>query len=63
MAEYRNRRETDVRKPHPGRKPDETDTDAALPAQPRPHGLTEPVDETQEKTRQSEGTNPPLAGR
>jgi hypothetical protein len=32
--------------------------DVALPKQDKPYGLTETLDDTQDKTRQSEGTNP-----
>lgn len=37
----------------------ETDSRAALAPKHDPYGLTEPVNETQTKTRQSEGVNPP----
>lgn len=36
----------------------ETSQDAALPKADKPYGLTESLDDTQDKTRQSDGTNP-----
>jgi hypothetical protein len=38
---------------------DEVTSEAALPKKPEPYGLTRKQDETLEKTRQSEGQNPP----
>lgn len=59
MTEDRYRRETGRRTARIAEERPETDTEAALPRKPRPYGLTEAVDETQDKTRRSEGTNPP----
>jgi hypothetical protein len=51
--------ETGARKyPASKAKPAETDTHAGMPTA-NPFGLTQPADETIEKTRQSEGVNPP----
>jgi hypothetical protein len=52
-----NNRETGARK-YPAAKPqaDETDTHAGMPTA-NPFGLTEPLDETTEKTRQSDGVD------
>lgn len=54
----RNERETGGRILKERADPPETDQDAALPARPNPYGLTRPVDETEEKTRVSNGTDP-----
>ena len=54
-----NRRETGARKLEADNRPKETDQDAALPDKPQPYGLTEPVDDVDEKTRHSDGQNPP----
>jgi hypothetical protein len=49
--------ETGARKyPASKAKPDETDTHAGMPTA-NPFGLTQPEDETNEKTRQSEGVD------
>ena len=54
-----NNYETGARKyPASKAKPAETDTHAGMPTA-NPFGLTQPADETNEKTRQSEGVNPP----
>ena len=51
--------ETGARKyPASEAKPAETDTHAGMPTA-NPFGLTQPEDETNEKTRQSEGVNQP----
>jgi hypothetical protein len=54
-----NNRETGARK-YPAAQPrlPETDQHADEPTA-NPFGLTQPLDETSEKTRQSEGVNPP----
>jgi hypothetical protein len=50
--------ETGARKyPASNAQPAETDTHAGMPTA-NPFGLTRPEDETNEKTRQSEGVNP-----
>lgn len=59
MTGQDNRRETGKRKLHSSTEPNQVDVDAALPRKPDPYGLTERTDETQEKTRQSDGVNPP----
>lgn len=55
-----NRRETGARKyPADNRTAEsETSQDAALPKPKAPYGLTESVDDTNEKTRHSDGVNP-----
>lgn len=56
-----NNRETGARKLEADHRPKQTDQDAVLPEKPQPYGLTEPVDEVDEKTRHSDGQNPPGA--
>lgn len=55
-----NRRETGARKYPAVKRTEESETsqDAALPKRPSPYGLTERLDETNEKTRHSDGVNP-----
>jgi hypothetical protein len=53
-----NRRETGARKLQPVHRATTKDQDAALPNKPVPYGLTEPVDDVEEKTRHSDGVNP-----
>lgn len=52
-----NDRETGVRKPHIIKPQRETDQNAGMPKKPEPYGLTEPVDDVNEKTRHSDGVN------
>lgn len=54
-----NNRETGARK-YPAAKPEahETDTHAGMPTA-NPFGITQPLDETSEKTRQSDGVDQP----
>ena len=55
--------ETGARKyPASKAKPAETDTHAGMPTA-NPFGLTQPEDETNEKTRQSEGVDQPTQAR
>jgi hypothetical protein len=49
-----NRRETGARKLQPDHRTAAKDQDAALPKKPAPYGLTEPVDDVEEKTRHSD---------
>lgn len=51
----RNNRETGRRIPKEDHRPDQTDQNAALPPQPKPYGLTEGLNETDARTRKSEG--------
>ena len=53
-----NNRETGVRKPHTINPQPETDQNAGMPKKPEPYGLTESVDDVDEKTRHSDGVNP-----
>jgi hypothetical protein len=54
-----NHRETGARKLEADHRPKETDQDAALTEKPQPYGLTEPSSDVHEKTRHSDGQNPP----
>ncbi len=54
-----NRRETGAQKLQADERREETDQNAALPKKPEPYGLTESVDDVDEKTRHSDGVNPP----
>jgi hypothetical protein len=58
-----NNRETGARKPQTARRLRETDQNAGMPKKPEPYGLTESVDDVEEKTRRSDGVNPPSKGR
>ena len=53
-----NRRETGARKLQPDHRAAIKDQDAALPKKPTPYGLTESVNDVEEKTRHSDGVNP-----
>ena len=63
LRRQENRRETGVRKPEESAPTEDEEvdpysqTDAVLPKKPKPYGLTEAVDETQDKTRKSEGVD------
>lgn len=60
--EQDNERESGARKFAPAQgEAKDTDQNAALPEPDQPYGLTESVDDTQQKTRQSDGTNPSRA--
>lgn len=52
-----NKRETGARKLEPAHRSRETDQNAGMPKKPVPYGLTEPVEEVNEKTRHSDGVN------
>ena len=59
-ADQPNKRETGARK-YPAASADtrrELSQDAALPKQKKPYGLTESAEDTEEKTRHSDGQNP-----
>jgi len=58
-----NRRETGARKLQPPDRREETDQNAGMPKKPVPYGLTESVDNVDEKTRHSDGVNPRSKGR
>lgn len=58
-----NNRETGARKLQPAQTHRETDQNAGMPKKPEPYGLTESVDDVDEKTRHSNGVNPPSKGR
>jgi hypothetical protein len=58
-----NNRESGARKLQPARTHRETDQNAGMPKKPKPYGLTESVDDVDEKTRRSDGVNPPSKGR
>ncbi len=53
-----NNRESGARKLQPARTHRETDQNAGMPKKPKPYGLTESVDDVDEKTRHSDGVNP-----
>jgi hypothetical protein len=53
-----NKRETGARKLEPAHRSRETDQNAGMPKKPGPYGLTEPVEDVNEKTRHSDGENP-----
>jgi hypothetical protein len=55
----RQKRETGARKIESVRRTSETNQNAGMPRKPEPYGLTEGVDETQDKTRKSDGVDPP----
>jgi hypothetical protein len=63
LRRQENRRETGVRKPEESAPTEDEEvdpysqTDAVLPRKPKPYGLTEPVNEPQDKTHQSDGVN------
>lgn len=57
-----NNRETGARKLQPADRRDETDQNAGMPKKPEPYGLTESVDDVDEKTRHSDGVNPSSEG-
>lgn len=50
--------ETGSRKLRSDHRPARTDQNAAMPRRPVPYGLTEPIDDVDEKTRHSDGANP-----
>ncbi len=54
----KNKRETGRRIPKEDERPPQTSKNASLPQEPKPYGLTEGLDETEEKTRKSEGVKP-----
>jgi hypothetical protein len=54
-----NNRETGARKLQPARRLLETDQNAGMPKKPEPYGLTESVDDVDDKTRHSDSVNPP----
>lgn len=58
-----SRRETGARKLQPADRSDETDQNAGMPKKPEPYGLTESVDDVDEKTRHSHGVNPSSKGK
>lgn len=53
-----NRRETGARKLQSDPRAATENQDAALPKKPAPYGLTESIDDVEEKTRHSDGVNP-----
>ena len=55
-----NRYESGARKPVPDNRLPETDQNAGMPPKPEPYGLTESLDDVDEKTRHSDGVNPPV---
>ena len=57
-----NRRETGARKLQPAQSHRETDQNAGMPKKPEPYGLTESVDDVDEKTRHSDGVKPSSTG-
>lgn len=58
-----NRRETGARKLRPAQPRRETDRNAGMPKKPEPYGLTESVDDVDEKTRHSDGVNQSTKGK
>lgn len=57
-AMVENKRETGARKLEPVHRSRETDQNAGMPKKPVPYGLTEPVEDVDEKPRYSNGVNP-----
>jgi hypothetical protein len=57
-AMVENKRETGARKLEPVHRSRETDQNAGMSKKPAPYGLTEPIDDVDEKTRHSDGVNP-----
>ncbi|MEO3385331.1 hypothetical protein [Mesorhizobium sp. CAU 1741] len=53
-----NDRETGARTTRIDNRPTQTDQNAGMPKKPKPYGLTESVDDVEEKTRHSDGQNP-----